>query len=90
MSEIIEPEVGNPKNLETLEIEPYWGNPEILLFLRMRFFNFFLIIWFKSTKMKLRPYFTMELIQKLMKKTSKYLIYSPLTEIILTEWPCSL
>ena len=35
--------------------------------------------------MKLRPYFTMELVQKLMKKTYKYLIYSPLTEIILTE-----
>ena len=30
----------------------------------------------------------MELVQKLMKKTLKYLIYSPLTEIILTECPC--
>ena len=39
--------------------------------------------------MKFRPYYTMELVQKLMKKTSKYLIYSPLTEKVLTEWPCS-
>ena len=38
--------------------------------------------------MKFRPYYTMELVQKLMKKTSKYLIYSPLTEKVLTEWPC--
>ena len=39
--------------------------------------------------MKLRPYFTMELVQKLMKKTWKYLINSPLTEKALTEWPCT-
>ena len=38
--------------------------------------------------MKFRPYYTMELVQKIMKKTSKYLIYSPLTEKVLTEWPC--
>ena len=31
----------------------------------------------------------MELVQKLMKKTSKYLIYSPLTEKVLTECPLS-
>ena len=30
----------------------------------------------------------MELVQKLMKKTKKYLIYSPLTEKVLTECPC--
>ena len=30
----------------------------------------------------------MELVQKLMKNTYKYLIYSPLTENILTECPC--
>ena len=30
----------------------------------------------------------MELVKKLMKKTLKYLIYSPLTEIILTECSC--
>ena len=39
------------------------------LFWDWGFSTFFLIIWFKSTKMKLRPYFTMELVQKLMKKT---------------------
>ena len=50
--------------------------------------TFSLPIWFESTKMKLRPHFTMELVQKLMKKTWKYLIYSPLTENILTEWHC--
>ena len=33
-------------------------------------------------------WYTMELVQKLMKKTSKYLIYSSLTEKVLTEWPC--
>ena len=38
--------------------------------------------------MKLRPYFTMELVKKLMKKTYKYLNYSPLTEKVLTECPC--
>ena len=32
----------------------------------------------------------MELVQKLMKKTSKYLFYSPLTEKVLTECPCML
>ena len=31
----------------------------------------------------------MELVQKLIKKTSKYLFYSPLTEKVLTECPCS-
>ena len=31
--------------------------------------TFFLLIWLKGTKMKLRPYFTMERVQKLMKKT---------------------
>ena len=30
----------------------------------------------------------MELVQKPMKKIKKYLIYSPLTENILTEWHC--
>ena len=30
----------------------------------------------------------MELVQKLMKKTSKYIFYSPLTEKVLTECPC--
>ena len=30
----------------------------------------------------------MELVQKLMKKTSKYLFFSPLTENILTECLC--
>ena len=30
----------------------------------------------------------MKLVQKLMKKTSKYLFYSPLTEKVLTECPC--
>ena len=32
----------------------------------------------------------MELVQKLIKKTSKYLFYSPLTEKVLTECPCTL
>ena len=63
----------------TLIFNLFWG---------WAFSTFFLIIWFKSTKMKFRPYYTMELVQKLMKKTSKYLIYSPLTEKVLTEWPC--
>ena len=32
----------------------------------------------------------MELVQKLMKKTSKYLFYSPMTEKVLTECPCTI
>ena len=32
----------------------------------------------------------MELVQKLIKKTSKYLFYSPLTEKVLTECPCTM
>ena len=67
---------------------PFWANPEINLFWDWDFSTFFIIIWFKSTKMKLRPYFTMELVHKLMKNTLKYLIYSPLTEKVLTEWLC--
>ena len=35
----------------------------------MRFKKKFLLIWFESAKMKFRPYFTMELVKKLMKKT---------------------
>ena len=68
MSEIMELKVGNPKN----SVSRNWAilnYPWNLNFLRMRFSNFFLIIWFESTKMKLRPYFTMELVQKLMKKS---------------------
>ena len=57
------------------------------LFIGWDFSTFFLLIWFKRTKMKFRPYFTMERVQKLMKKTYKYLIYSPLTEDNFTEWP---
>ena len=60
------------------------------LFWDWDFSTFFLIIWFKSTKMKLRPYFAMELVEKLMKKTWKYIIYSFLTEKVLTEWPCTI
>ena len=45
------------------------SQPWNLTFWEWDFKTFFLIIWFKSTKMKLRPYFTMELVQKLMKKT---------------------
>ena len=59
------------------------------LFWKWDFWTFFLIIWFKSTKMKFRPQYTMILVQKVMKKTYKYPIYSSLTENILTEWPCS-
>ena len=44
----------------TLKFNLFWG---------WDFWTFSLSIWFKSTKMKLRPYFTMELVQKLMKKT---------------------
>ena len=39
---------------------PYWATPEIKPFLGWDFSIFFLFIWFKSTKMKFRPYFTME------------------------------
>ena len=44
----------------TLKFYLFWGQV---------FSTFFLIIWFKSTKMKFRPHFTMELVEKLIKKT---------------------
>ena len=65
--------------IQSAEIEPFWATPEILFFLMRRFSNFFLnFIWYESTKMKLRPYFTMELVQKLMKKTLKIPKLQPL------------
>ena len=76
--------------IQSAKIELFQATPKISIFLGWDFSTFFLLIWFKSTKMKFRPYYTMELIKKIMKKTSKYLIYSPLTEKVLTEWPCSL
>jgi len=75
-----------PEKFQSAKFEP---TLKFNIFWRWDFSTFFLIIWFKSTKIKFRPYFTMELVQKLMKKTSKYLFYSPLTEKVLTECPCS-
>ena len=44
----------------TLKFNLFWGRV---------FSTFFLIIWFKSTKIKFRPQFTMDLVEKIMKKT---------------------
>ena len=55
--------------IQSAEIEPFWDTPEILFFIGWDIPFFSLIIWFDSTKMKLHPYFTMELLQKLMEKT---------------------
>ena len=89
MSEIMELKVGNLKN----SFSSNWAissQPRNLTFLEDEIFQFFFsFIWFNSTKMKLRPYFTMEKFQKLMKKTQKYLIYGHLTEDNLTEWHCT-
>jgi len=43
----------------TLKFNLFWG---------WVFSTFFLTIWFKSTKMKFRPYFALELVEKLTKK----------------------
>ena len=40
---------------------------KIFLFLRWNFATFFLFLWIKSTKMKVRPYFAMQKVQKLLK-----------------------
>ena len=40
------------------------------LFWKWDFSIFFILIWLESTKMKFRPYFTMERVQKLMKNIS--------------------
>ena len=47
--------------------------------------TFFLVTWFESSKMKFPPYFTMVKCSKHQKNSYKYLIFSPLTEISLTE-----
>ena len=54
------------RNQKICHFEP---TQKINLFCGWDFSIFFLFIWFKSTKMKLRPYFTMGKVQKLMKKT---------------------
>ena len=68
MSEIIEHKVGNPKNL----VSRNWAimsHPRNFPFFEDEILKKFLLIWFESAKMKFRPYFTMELVKKLMKKT---------------------
>ena len=61
----------------TTENGPIWATPEYLPFLKKKFINFFLFLRIKSTKMKVRQYFTMEKVQKLTENTWKYLIYKP-------------
>ena len=69
MSEIIEHKVGNPKN----SVSRNWA-----IVSHTRNFPFFedeiflknvSLIWFESAKMKFRPHFTMEIVQKLVKNT---------------------
>ena len=50
----------------TSENGPIWGTPN-KLFLRWNLSTFFLFLWIKSTKMKVRPYFAMQKVQKLLK-----------------------
>ena len=45
----------------------------------------YLVIWFESSEMKCRPYLTMVKSSKHQEHSYKYLIFSPLTEISLTE-----
>ena len=68
MSEIIELKVGNPENLFSRN----WAilsHPWNRIFFEDDIFQLFLQIWLKSTKMKFRPCFALERVQKLMENT---------------------
>ena len=43
--------------IQSAEIEPFWATPKILLFLRMRFFNFFLICMVQKYQNEISPIF---------------------------------
>ena len=92
MSEIMELKVGNLKN----SFSRNWANSShpwnLTFFWGCDFSTFFSLIWSKITKLKLCPYFTIERVQKLMKKQKdqKTPNFHPLTEDNLTKWPCML
>ena len=58
------------RNKENLQFRK-WANLshpwKSYFFLRWNFATFFLFLWIKSTKMKVRPYFAMQKVQKLLK-----------------------
>ena len=58
-----------PKKFIQQKLSHFEPPPKSYFFLGWDFPKFFLLIWFECAKMKFRPYFTMELVQKLMKKT---------------------
>ena len=69
MSDVIEHKLGNPKTSFSRN-EAILSHPQNFPFFEDEIFKKkFLLIWFESAKMKFRPYFTMELVKKLMKKT---------------------
>ena len=70
MTEKIELKVGNhPKN--KAENGLISATPENLPFLKVEIYQlFFLFLWLKRTKMKVRPYFAMQKVQKLLKTPS--------------------
>ena len=69
MPEIFDSKVCNPKN----SVIRNWANLShpcnLTFFWVWDFSTIMLLIWFKSTKMKVRPYFTMEKVQKLAENT---------------------
>ena len=73
--------------IQSAEIEPFWANPEyeILLLLKMRFFNFFLNHMVQKYQNEIAAIFYYGISTKTNEKDLKYLIYSPLTENILTS-----
>ena len=67
MTEKIELKVATPPKSEA-ENGRIWATPENFpFFKRWNLFTFFLFLLIKSTKMKVRPYFAMQKVQKLLK-----------------------
>ena len=57
--------------IQSAEIEPFWATPEILLFLRMRFFNFFLNHMVQKYQNEIAPIFYYEISTKINEKDLK-------------------
>ena len=68
MTEKIELKVGNPPKNKA-ENGPIWATPENPPFFKGEIYFFFLFLWLKHTKMKVRPYFDMQNVQKQLKTT---------------------
>ena len=85
MTEKIELRVGNPPKKIKLKICQFQPPLKIFLFLKVRFINFFLIPVAQTYQNEIAPIFCYGISTKTNEKDLKYLIYSPLTEKVLTE-----